>query len=80
MNTDSDSELLLNLFAEELTKRKRLTGNFANDIFAAMEGKKTNTQRIGTKKRNDDKQRLGKRTITYNVITIMRVNIINANL
>ncbi|GMH51633.1 hypothetical protein TL16_g01050, partial [Triparma laevis f. inornata] len=38
VNTDSDSELLLNLFAEELTKRKRLTGNFANDIFAAMEG------------------------------------------
>jgi amidophosphoribosyltransferase len=37
MNTDSDSELLLNLFAEELTKRKRLTGNFAADIFHSME-------------------------------------------
>jgi len=38
MNTDSDSEVLLNIFAEELTKRKRLTGNFATDIFHSMEG------------------------------------------
>jgi amidophosphoribosyltransferase len=38
VNTDSDSELLLNLFAEELTKRKSLTGDMKSDIFAAMEG------------------------------------------
>ncbi|GMI46352.1 hypothetical protein TrCOL_g3377 [Triparma columacea] len=38
VNTDSDSELLLNLFAEELTKIRNVSGNFAKTIFQAMEG------------------------------------------
>ena len=38
VNTDSDSELLLNLFAEELTKRRHVADNFAKDIFHAIAG------------------------------------------